>query len=54
MRKVHSLDCVRLHSLEFKGGWTKPSSTREPTSHFSMDKASRFSRFTAGEKGYVI
>ena len=38
IRKVHSLDCVRLHGLEFKGGWTTKT----------MDKASRFSRYTVG------
>lgn len=59
MRKVRSLDSVRLHGLEFKGGWSKPSSTispkstRDPHRFIELDKASKFSRYTAGER-YVV
>lgn len=55
LRKVQSLDCVRLNQLEFKGGWTKPSSNPSYGHHHfdQREKASRFSRYTAGER-YVI
>ena len=57
MKKVRSLDSVRLNGYEFKGGWSQPStrgSSRPFQKRIQDDKASKFSSCSVGKARYVL